>query len=339
MQDPQERVIGALSRAEDAVSRLDERVRICAFREGWNARVDFSEAVAWGWSAGSVASAEDLILHDENMDVRMPDEALRAAYGVVRARRKAALAGPELLSPAGASWLAGRRRREPPPLPSGRGASTADAATEVDEDHSLLGSLVASLDRLRSGATESADAAVGEWLGLLEPARPEIPLLLQAAVALEGWRIVEAYPREGYLGGVLVSHWLRDRKRVRSHLLGLEAGFRAVMRRSRPSADLPTAERILFWLAVIAEGAAQGSETLNRLELARQVAVSRMGTRRAHSHLGALIALLLERPVVTGPMAAQRLGVTPQSARRLIGELGGTVTEISGQTRYRAWRL
>ncbi len=82
-----------------------------------------------------------------------------------------------------------------------------------------------------------------------------------------------------------------------------------------------------------------GGEALNRLELARQVAVSRMGVRRGHSHLGALIALMLERPVVSAPLVAEKLKVSPQSARRLLGELGGSVTEISGQSRFRAWRL
>lgn len=339
MSDVSERLIWALSSAEDAVSRLDERVRSCPYRDGWIARLDFSEAVAWGWTSGAAASAEDLILHDENMDVRMPDEGLRAAHGLVRARRKAAQAGAEILSPAGASWLVGRRRRAPPPLPaSGRAVRVAGDALVAPETP-MLGGLVASLERLRAGVTEGVDDSVAEWLELLAPRDRETPLLLQAAVALEGWRIVEAYPREGYLGGVLVSHWLKDRGRVRSHLLGFEAGVRVVTRRSRPSAGLPPAERILFWLAVIAESAAQASEALNRLELARQVAVTRMGARRAHSHLGGVITLLLERPVVTGPMVAQRLGVTPQSARRLIGQLGGTVTEISGQARFRAWRL
>ena len=37
--------------------------------------------------------------------------------------------------------------------------------------------------------------------------------------------------------------------------------------------------------------------------------------------------------------AAQRRKVSPQTARRLIGQLGGSVTEISGQKRFRAWRL
>jgi hypothetical protein len=339
MSSASERLIWALSSADDAVSRLDERVRGCTYRDGWAARLDFSEAVAWGWNAGASTSTEDLILHDENMDIRMPDEALRASYGVVRARRKAAQSGPELLSPAGAAWLVGRRRRAPGPL-SSPAPRVSSAAPDADATEApILDLLVQRLQQAQAGSTESVEAAVADWLVLLEPIDRDVPVLLQAAVALEGWRIVEPYPRETYLGGILVSHWLKTQRRVRSHHLGLEAGFRAVTRASRPTAGLPPAERILFWLAVIAESAAQAAEALNRLELARQVAVGRMGTRRAHSHLGGLIGLLLERPVVTGPMVAQRLGVTPQSARRLIGQLGGTVTEISGQKRFRAWRL
>lgn len=334
MSDPQERLIGALSGAEDAVSRLDERVRSCAFRPGWLARLDLSEAVAWSWNAGAAVSAEDLNLHDESMDVRMPDEALRAAHGLVRARRKAATAGAELLSPEGAAWLAGRRRRGPSPARARQSAVEAGRA-----DASGLEGLVSQLERLRAGKSEGVDDGVMEWLELLAGTDGRVPLLLQAAAALEGWRIVEPYPRETYVGALMVAHWLKDRRRVRSHLLGLEAGLRVVTRQARPASALPPAERILFWVAVIGESANQASEALNRLELARQVAVSRMGVRRAHSHLGDLIELFLERSVVTAPMAAQRLKVSPQTARRLIGQLGGSITEISGQARFRAWRL
>jgi len=332
MADAQERLIWALSGADDAVSRLDERVRSCPYAVGWSQRQDFGEAVAWSWNAGSATPLEDLILHDEGMDVRMPDEGLRAAHGFVRARRKAQAGGPDILSPEGAAWLAGRRKRAPSP------ARPVPMIT-LDGDGSLLAQLVAELERLRAGVTEGPQAAVAEWRRLLALSDPRLPPLLQAALALEGWRIVEPYPREPYVGAFLVALWLRGRRRVRHGLLGLEAGYRDVMRRARPSPGLPLAERLLFWLAVIQAAAEAGGEALNRLELARQVAVSRMGARRAHSHLGNLIQLMLERPVVSAPMVAEKLRITPQSARRLLAELGGSVTEISGQARFRAWRL
>lgn len=334
MSELQERVMSAVSAAEDTVSRLDERIRACAFKTGFVARTDATEAVAWSWNASSAVSLEDLVLHDENMDVRMPDEALRAAHGFLRARRKATAGGAEILSADGAAWVAGRRKRAPSPVAAGPSPSTA-----LDPDKPIVSQLLAELDRLGAGTTERVETAVEEWLGLLAISDRRLPVLLQAAVALEGWRIVEPYPRETYVGELLVARWLCERRRVRSHLPALEAGVRSVTRKARPSPGLPPAERILFWLAVIAESSDLAGEALNRLELARQVAVTRMGARRAHSHLGALIEFLLERPVVSAPMVARRLKVSPQSARRLIAELGGSVTEISGQSRFRAWRL
>lgn len=328
-------LIWALTEAEDHVSRLDERVRACGFSAGWAARLDFLEAIAWGWNSGQVISTEELLLHDESMDRQMPDAALRAVHGLVRARRKAAAGGPELLSAAGAAWLAGRRAR--PPAAAAQGLAAADR--RLDPEAPLLPQLLAELERLQAGTTADPGEAVAEWLGLLALAHPRLPALLQAAVALAGWRIVSPYPNETYLGPLMTAHWLRTRRRVRGHLLGLEAGLRELGRTRRPWPTAPMAERLVFWVEVIQAAAAAGLEALNRLELARQVAVHRIGDRRSHSHLGALLDLLLERPLVTAPVAAQRLKVSGQTARRLLGELGGSVTELSGQSRYRAWRL
>lgn len=324
-----------IARAEDLVSRLDERVRACPFAAGWTARLDFLEAIAWGWNAGQVVSSEELLLHDESMDRQLPGAALRMAHGVVRARRKAAAGGAELLSPAGAAWLAGRRTR--PPIAGAGEAVPADRL--LDPDAPLAPQLIAEIARLQAGATVEAEAAVQEWCGLLRLSDPRLPALLQAALALEGWRLVDPYPREPYLGALMTAQWLRTRRRVRSHLLGLEAGLREFSRSHRPAPTAALAERLVFWVEVIGEAAAVSLEQLNRLELARQVAVGRIGPRRAHSHLNALLDLLLERPLVTAPVAAQRLKVSGQTARRLLAELGGSVTEVSGQTRYRAWRL
>lgn len=329
-----EALIWPLAQAEDLVSQLDERVRACPFAAGWKARLDFLEAVAWGWNTGQVVSNEELLLHDESMDRQMPSAALRAAHGLIRARRKATAGGAELLSPAGAAWLAGRRTHPPA---SGAGRAVADRP--LDAEALLAPQLLAEVGRLQAGTTLEAQEAVEEWLGLLRLSDRRLPALLQAALALEGWRIVDPYPREPYLGALMTAHWLRTRRRVRSHLLGLEAGIRSLNRSRRPAAAAPPAERLVFWVEVIGQSAAAALEQLNRLELARRVAVGRIGERRAHSHLNALLDLMLERPVVTAPAAAKRLNVSGQTARRLFGELGASVTEVSGQTRYRAWRL
>jgi hypothetical protein len=323
-----------LAQAEDALSRLDERVRACSFRTGWLARLDFSEAIAWGWNSGQVLAAEDLLLHDESMDVRLPDEALRAGHLVVRARRKAMQLGGEVLSAEGAAWLAARRARPPSPA-----LARPPKGAALDPERPLWPQLVSVLRVLEQGTTESAGQAVADWLGVLGLRHPNLPLSLHAAVALEAWRIVEPYSRETFLGPLLVAQWLRLNGRVGSHLLGIEAGVREVRRRDGHAAPGGPEARILRWVEALAAAGAAGIETLNRLELARQVALHRAGPRRAHARHQALIDLLLERPLITAPMAAQRLGIAPQTARRLIVELGGAVTEITGHARYRAWRL
>jgi hypothetical protein len=329
-----EDVFWALTTAESAVSRLDERLRACGFRDGWLARADLAEAAAWAWNTGRTVTAEALVLHDESMDLRMPTEDLRLAHGVVRARRKAASGGPELLSAAGVAWLLGRQSHPPSPAPS-------PAATDrrLDAEAPLLPQLIGALGRLEAGTTDRAGEALGEWLEIFTLADRRLPPLLQAAVALEGWRLIDVFPRENYVGPLLVAHWLRRERRVRSHLLALENGIRAVNRRSPLWRAATVEDRLLFWLEVIYASADEAAEALNRLELARQVAQRRIGRRRSHSHMDALLGLLLERPLVTAPMAAQRLKVSGQTVRRLIGEFGGALTEITGQARYRAWRL
>lgn len=335
-QDHADAAFRVLARAEDVVSRLDERVRACPWRAGFVARLDFSEALAWGWSSGQIVGAEDLMLHDAEMDVQTPTQALAAVHGLVRARRKAAAGGLELLSPQGAAWLAGLRRRPP----------TAGAVTipptwgqDLGDGPDMLARLVDQLERLRAGETASVEAALLDGLGLLDRTGRDAPLLLQAAAALEAWTLIDPLPRYGYVGPILVGQWLRGRRRVGSHVLGLLGGLRAHTRGGRQPPETDPLARLVWRLKIIVSTAEQGLEELRRLDLARQVVETAIGTRRAHSHLRGVLDLLLERPVVTAALVADRLAITPQSARRLLSELGGSVREISGRSRFRAWRL
>jgi hypothetical protein len=90
---------------------------------------------------------------------------------------------------------------------------------------------------------------------------------------------------------------------------------------------------------VMTAAAENGLEELRRLDLARQVVEAKIGRRRSHSHHRDVLALLLARPLITAAVVAERLNISPQAARRLIGELGSSVVEISGRSRFRAWRL
>lgn len=335
-----EGVFLALARAEDAVSRLDARAQACAFADGWAARIDFIEASAWGWTSGEIVDIEDLVLHDAQMDVRLPDQALWTTFGLVRARRRARTAGPELWSGPGAAWLAGRR--SDPPLAAGLKdppeSDFAPGAADAPEAPDLVGELALRLRGLSRGETAEPEDAVAEWLAWTDTLPSRAPALLKAATALEAWRLVNPLPRERYVGAVLVAQALRTSGRTRASLLGVEAARRA--HPQPPRGFITTAPvRLAYWLRVIAAGAEAGLSELRRLELVRQVVLKRIGGRRTDDRSADLLELLLSRPLVSATMAADHLGVTGQSARRLMAGMGASVIEVSGRSRFRAWRL
>lgn len=327
----------SLARAEDSVSRLDARAQTCAFAEGWAARIDFAEANAWGWLSGEIVDMEDLVLHDARMDARLPDQALRATYGLVRARRKARGLGVELQSAGGAAWLAGHRGDPPlsaPPAPEPE-VRPRDDATETRD---LVGELVHQVRVLGRGETADPLEAVEEWIAWTHRLPSRAPALLRAAAALEGWRLVNPLPRQNYVGGVMVAQALRLSGRTRSCQLGLETARRAHPQPPR-GFMAPTSVRLAYWLKIMAVGAEAGLAEMKRLELARQVVLRRISGRRAHDRSADLLDLLLAQPLVSAPMAAEHLGVAGHSARRLLTGLGSALMEVSGRSRYRAWRL
>jgi len=327
-----------LARAEDSVSRLDARAQTCPFSEGWAARIDFAEAHAWGWVSGEIVDLEDLVLHDAQMDARLPDQALRATHGLVRARRKARGIGSELQSTGGAAWLAGYR--SDPPLTGPLAADLDAEPTESwGEARDLVSDLVLRIRALGRGETADPLEAVEEWIAWTARLPERTPALLRAAAALEGWRLVNPLPRQNYVGGVMVAHALRLSGRTRSCLLGFETARRTHMQPPRGFMAASALVRLAYWLKIVAVGAEAGLTEMKRLELARQVVLKRIGGRRAHDRSADLLDLLLARPLVSAPMAAEHLGVAGHSARRLLTSMGSSLMEVSGRSRYRAWRL
>ncbi|MGO8847228.1 MAG: hypothetical protein ACLQFI_18220, partial [Methylocella sp.] len=107
-------LMGPLSAADDALARLDERLRASPVRAGVTARADAAEACAALWAEGELVALDDLVLHDAGMDVRTPSHALVRAQQYLRLRRQAATGDPEiLLTPAGILRLLGRPPRSP----------------------------------------------------------------------------------------------------------------------------------------------------------------------------------------------------------------------------------
>jgi hypothetical protein len=101
----------------------------------------------------------------------------------------------------------------------------------------------------------------------------------------------------------------------------------------------PLTTRLTFWLETLEQSARLELEELNRLKLQKAVLDRRVGTSRAGSKMAEFAALALDYPVLTTELVAQALRITPQGAGQLLRRMAGVVTEITGRSRYRVWRL
>lgn len=337
-----------LSAAEDALSRLDGRLRGNPLLAGWTTRTGFTEAAAWAWASGELAPMEDLVLHDAMTDVAPPGSGVLTAHAAVRARRKAARADPkDLLSWDGAASLAGRR---PGRIGLTSEATAALQALQLGPRDADVGPakfettppplpFLSEMTLPRELETEDPEALFEIWAGARTRLAGCWPSLVVAVVLIDLWEQLEPFPRQGHLGPVLAQAHLREAGRLKDAGLLVRTGARALASSGRRLPDRPTIARAAWWLAAIGRGAQAGLAELDRLTLARQVLDRHLRDRRESSRLPALVDLFLRSPVVSAPLAAQELGLSQQAARTMIASLGASVHEVTGRRRYRAWRI
>jgi hypothetical protein len=122
------------------------------------------------------------------------------------------------------------------------------------------------------------------------------------------------------------------------HLLPLAAGFK--QSKFRPQGREGAAEKLEGFCQVLEEALVLAHKDLDRLILARE-RMSRVTARtRSNSRLPELVELFLSRPLVTVPLGAKLLNVTPKAIDLMLGQLGGALPrELIGRTRYRAWGI
>ncbi|WP_114945345.1 helix-turn-helix domain-containing protein [Microvirga calopogonii] len=88
------------------------------------------------------------------------------------------------------------------------------------------------------------------------------------------------------------------------------------------------------------EAVAIGHKDLDRLSLARALKDRVTRTCRGNSKLPDLAELFPSRPLVTVPLGAKLLKVTPRAFNLMLAQLGGARPRgLSGRTRYRAWGI
>lgn len=328
---PLEAVYAALARAEDRLSRLDERVRSCGFGEGWRSRAEIGAVIGAMAADGVLVHPEDLILHDLGADARAPGAAVVRARGLLQARRKAQRGGSELLSWSGLAWLSGIARQAPPP-----GARPTTGIEGVRTGPCGYAALAVFFDSLAKGDSESSRAGVEDCLAVLD--LPGLPPLFLAAALMEAWRVVDPLPRHRSLGALAASVFLKVTGRFSSGLFPIEV---ALGRRPIPGrlAWSPLGERLSFWLDLVEVAAGLELEELTRLGHQKALIERKASGGRRSSRAPDLARLAVNAPVLTTDSIARALAITPQASLQLVRRMDVVLREITGRSRFRVWRL
>jgi hypothetical protein len=88
---------------------------------------------------------------------------------------------------------------------------------------------------------------------------------------------------------------------------------------------------------VLEEALAIAHKDLDRLILARELMHRVTAMTRTYCKLPELVELFLSRPLITVPLAAKPLKVTPKAVDLMLAQLGGALPRgLTGRTRYRA---
>lgn len=328
--------------AEDALARLDERLRTGSVSEGWVARSHFGDACASLWVEGELVTLEDLALHDAGMDIRAPTPQLIRARAVVDARRLVAAQAPgRALSPEGLARLCGG---ETPAAASPAPAAVADSANDsLDAALALVDAALARSAKVLAEAAPAA-AADGDTAGHLAcvaawrrfaGALDHLPPVLAAGLLWDAWETAPPVRQGAWLGRLLAADYLRARGKASAHLPCVNAGLRLTPWEQRRSRDGTV--RLAAWCEAMRAGAAAGLREYDRIALAVAMLERKLARRRATSRLPALISLAACRPLLTAGIVARTLGVSARAAQTLIAELG--LRETTGRGRYRAWML
>ena len=361
-----------ISDAGIALTRLDERVARSAVGQGWIERMHFADACASLWIDGELVHLEDLVLHDAGHDIRTPTHELTIARDVLRSRRRIAAqpAGWALgfdglrslrglgvdagaVPASGDSALTAAAERDVSAAVGGGEVAELAAVDPLASELAAIDALLARTDAaiidVKSASRRSArekdplvydldwdeDIRLAEWRVVLTETEG-LPPVLRAVILLDAWNVLQVLEHAPWLGRLLSASILHlAGVTTAGHLTALSFGLKSIPVDRRRHRNRET--RLLAVADGLIAAAEIGLKEHDRLLLARRVMERKLIGRRASSRLPELIELIMARPLVSAAMVADTLAVTPQAARRIVGELG--LREMTGRGRFRAWGI
>ena len=296
--------------AERGLARLESRLQALPpaspVRAGWQERALLAESVGSAALEGAYLEGDRLALWELDADGAPPDGALGVGLGILRALRALA--------------------RE--------GVAASDSAEGIHALHQRC------CGGGRRPLSPDENRRLAFWQRWLDGPLAAAPALPAAALALAGWHGGVGLRHGGGSGRCLVNAFLWRRGVMSGPWLPLARGFAALPL----SAYRPQGPDTALWLDVFlramllgVERAEQELAGLLRLE-ARLTAPSQ--TRRRHSRLPQVGALLLAAPAVSPGTVARHLGLSRRGAVLLLEELVrcGIAEEASGRERFRVYR-
>jgi len=302
------RLLKPLLAAEQAMARLDEKLRTLPFRDGLIERVIYHEACAVSLLEGHLVPVEDLVQFEAGCLQKISYPELSACHGTYVNSRDVWSAVPEAL-------LAGNtpgERRDRPRLP--------------EEERNAL------LCDLSWGEAERLSA----WQNVRRETE-SLPALLAAAFVWDAWQVLQPEQYGFWKSHLLASLTLKERKAFGQGLLPL--GWGAAHSDVRWDKRFPLNLRVEGFLEAVKASCERTGQEIVRLVHADARMTRSIGGKRKASKLPQLKELLLSKPLVSTRMIQRALKVSREGAGHLLKQMDAGPREVTGQRSYRVWGI